>query len=469
MPTIVTSRPSRIQTAPSPTTTSQCQRAQGSRSMRAGMFVSMVRSSTGPDAMATSCQLTHRRTPAVHETGANGSGSRRRAVASRPARSHRFAAWRRRTLALLALAGARRRWRRRARPGRQRPVRRCRSRRSAPARCSVSPRRPAADATAACTIRFTPPRGAVFGFFSVRVRRPRGGPPHRRPARRERRPSQLAARQLARARSTGETLGGQRVAPCTHLPLSATRRRRPRRRTPAAAPERRRRGLSRQASASARVGGGAPGSGGAARRACARRRARARGGASRAGTGGHGGLGASSASKRSSASSTAAKTSACGPSSPTAHASRASTSGSVAVGLAGEPPEGRAEVDHDALEQQVERRGGLARRRTEVRGRRPVEHARQRPARDAAHLLGDQARLERAAQRHHGARDRAPVRRVARPQHARRRGEREQRDEVDVGFHHAVSMSTFGCSGSTRHSQARSEIAAWARISVAPG
>ena len=40
-PTMVTSRPSRIQTVPRPMTTSQCQRAQGSRSSRAGMSVVM--------------------------------------------------------------------------------------------------------------------------------------------------------------------------------------------------------------------------------------------------------------------------------------------------------------------------------------------------------------------------------------------------------------------------------------------
>ena len=38
-----------------------------------------------------------------------------------------------------------------------------------------------------------------------------------------------------------------------------------------------------------------------------------------------------------------------------------------------------------------------------------------------------------------------------------------------TGFHHEVSISTFGCAGSTRHSHARSEIAACARISVASG
>ena len=41
-PTMVTSSPSRIHTVPSPRTTSQCQRDQGSRSIRAGMLVLMV-------------------------------------------------------------------------------------------------------------------------------------------------------------------------------------------------------------------------------------------------------------------------------------------------------------------------------------------------------------------------------------------------------------------------------------------
>jgi hypothetical protein len=52
VPTIVTSRPSRIHTAPSPMTTSQCHLAHGRRSMRAGMSVSIVRSLTGPAATA---------------------------------------------------------------------------------------------------------------------------------------------------------------------------------------------------------------------------------------------------------------------------------------------------------------------------------------------------------------------------------------------------------------------------------
>ena len=43
VPTIVTSRPSRIHTVPSPTSTIQCQRAHGSRSSRAGIRVSMMR------------------------------------------------------------------------------------------------------------------------------------------------------------------------------------------------------------------------------------------------------------------------------------------------------------------------------------------------------------------------------------------------------------------------------------------
>ena len=41
-PTIVTSRPSRIHTVPRPITTIQWKRDHGSRSSRAGIFVSMV-------------------------------------------------------------------------------------------------------------------------------------------------------------------------------------------------------------------------------------------------------------------------------------------------------------------------------------------------------------------------------------------------------------------------------------------
>jgi hypothetical protein len=41
-PTIVTARPSRIQTVPSPPTTIQCHFDHGRRSIRAGMFVVMV-------------------------------------------------------------------------------------------------------------------------------------------------------------------------------------------------------------------------------------------------------------------------------------------------------------------------------------------------------------------------------------------------------------------------------------------
>src|SRR5215207_3356075 len=47
-PTIVTSRPSRIQTVPSPSTTSQCQPLHGSRSMRAGMRVLKVSAMAAP-------------------------------------------------------------------------------------------------------------------------------------------------------------------------------------------------------------------------------------------------------------------------------------------------------------------------------------------------------------------------------------------------------------------------------------
>ena len=59
-PTIVTSSPSRIHTVPRPTTTSQCQRVQGSRSIRAGMSV-VIRPVSTPDATSSSSQPGSRR------------------------------------------------------------------------------------------------------------------------------------------------------------------------------------------------------------------------------------------------------------------------------------------------------------------------------------------------------------------------------------------------------------------------
>ena len=62
-PTIVTSRPSRIHTVPSPMRILQCQRDQGRRSSRAGMLVSIVPSSPAVDSIVaicrTSCSVTH--------------------------------------------------------------------------------------------------------------------------------------------------------------------------------------------------------------------------------------------------------------------------------------------------------------------------------------------------------------------------------------------------------------------------
>ena len=56
VPTIVTSSPSRIHTVPSPISTIQCQRAHGSRSSRAGIFVSMIRPSAAVSvAMGAGC------------------------------------------------------------------------------------------------------------------------------------------------------------------------------------------------------------------------------------------------------------------------------------------------------------------------------------------------------------------------------------------------------------------------------
>ena len=91
MPTIVTSRPSRIQTVPSPISTIQCQRAHGSRSSRAGIFVSMMRPSVmdsvtcrSPSWIATAaCSLSGRR----GETRASGRASDRGPRARCPAAS----------------------------------------------------------------------------------------------------------------------------------------------------------------------------------------------------------------------------------------------------------------------------------------------------------------------------------------------------------------------------------------------
>jgi len=63
-PTIVTSRPSRIQTVPKPIRIRQCQRDHGSRSSRAGMLVSIVRRcSLGTVAVATGSSTLSRRRP----------------------------------------------------------------------------------------------------------------------------------------------------------------------------------------------------------------------------------------------------------------------------------------------------------------------------------------------------------------------------------------------------------------------
>jgi hypothetical protein len=52
-PTIVTARPSRIQTVPSPMMTIQCHFDHGRRSIRAGMAVSMVRRVAASPAMGS--------------------------------------------------------------------------------------------------------------------------------------------------------------------------------------------------------------------------------------------------------------------------------------------------------------------------------------------------------------------------------------------------------------------------------
>ena len=117
------------------------------------------------------------------------------------------------------------------------------------------------DADGRVKIRFRPPAGAVFGFFSVSV-------DGREAARLTGVPRAASAtvalrrtRQLARARRGRDARRPARADP-PHLPplrhasdAAHAGLRRP-------GPERRRRGLSAQAPASARVGSGAPGSGG---------------------------------------------------------------------------------------------------------------------------------------------------------------------------------------------------------------
>ena len=55
------------------------------------------------------------------------------------------------------------------------------------------------------------------------------------------------------------------------------------------------------------------------------------------------------------------------------------------------------------------------------------------------------------------------------PRGSARGGARQNSAIRSAGFHQAVSTNRLGCSGITCHSHARSEIAAWARISLASG
>src|SRR3712207_6258789 len=65
-PTMVTARPSRIQTVPRPMITIQCHLDQGNRSIRAGMFVSIVRNVVAPAMCFAMCALQRVR-PAVDD------------------------------------------------------------------------------------------------------------------------------------------------------------------------------------------------------------------------------------------------------------------------------------------------------------------------------------------------------------------------------------------------------------------
>ena len=130
-------------------------------------------------------------------------------------------------------------------------------------------------------------------------------------------------------------------------------------------------------------------------------------------------------------SSTAACTSASGPSVPTAHASRASTidsAGSVAAAIRPNAVQ-RFETTRSSSRSSGAC-GGPGGGPRSAGGRPSSTRAIVPPAMPRS-CAGRAARLERAAQRPDRGQQRPPVRRVARPHDARRRREREQRDEVD--------------------------------------
>ena len=175
---------------------------------------------------------------------------------------------------------------------------------------------------------------------------------------------------------------------------------------------------------------------------------------------GSGSGGARCSSKRSSSSSTAAQTSACGASSPTAQASRASASGSSGRRRRTRGPS-PSQVRDDALEQRVAARcaAGRAAARAHSGSSPASERARSARPRSSAAARRRAPPAARSAACVHAPSDRQAVGRVARP-HDLPAGTSANSAIRSAGVHHAVSMNTFGWSGSTCHSHARSEIAA---------
>src|SRR3954447_16870842 len=80
-PTIVTANPSRIHTVPRPMMIIQCHRDHGSRSIRAGMSVSIVRSETG-SALTLATALPPSCNPCVRRVSQGRIGTNARAVGS---------------------------------------------------------------------------------------------------------------------------------------------------------------------------------------------------------------------------------------------------------------------------------------------------------------------------------------------------------------------------------------------------
>ena len=356
--------------------------------------------------------------------------------------------------------------------------------RSAPASASARPQSPrragatswrstcsaAASPARRVTVRITPPSGAILS--PVHIRTERGEAVHLTGVTQEAsvtvRVPQPRTRQRQRGDDRRRALLDARATTGRARPSRRRRRSAAPRPSPPAHGQRRRRRLA-QASASSRVGGGRWRSGGSGTSGVRATVSAAMMNRAASGNGRPGGGGARCWRKRSSNSSTAAQTSACGASSPTAHDSRARSSDSV-----GSPPPNARPIAEIRC---VTTRSSSGCRRGSDGARRVADPqrilARDQPrdlaAHDRAQRLVAHARLQRAAQR--GTTRRAAAARTAsRCAHTICDGATSENSAMwSAGFHHAVSMKTFGCSGSTCHSHARSEIPAWARISRASG